>query len=339
MKIANILLLCLSAMVISCNFASSSMDKLMPGCAGKTGDVLVVMNDDSYKGYVGDTVFNWLSQPVLVLPQDEATFKVIHIKPTGYSDLLKKTRNIIYCDINPNNVKSTFKVEGDRYASPQLLITIKAKDDSAFYNTWLKVEKFIYDTLSYAEKQRYLIFFNKYREVNYESKLQQLHPYSIIIPSDYTLDVNQPDFVWISKETSTSSQGLLIFSVPYEGPKSFEKQSLLAKIDSVLMLNVPGPADGSYMAISKYFEPIQEAYMRRGNYVSEMRGLWETKGDFMGGPFVCQSLVDTVNAQMINVFAYAYGGKKDKKLLVWQLESIMSTFEIKNKTIENAKKD
>ena len=339
MKIAKLLTICVSALVVSCNGGSGAMDKFMASSAGKTGDVLVVMNDDSYDGYVGDTVFNWLTQPVLVLPQDEASFKVIRIKPTAYNDMLRKTRNIIYCDINPQNEKPSIKVEGDRYASPQILITIKAKDDSAFYNTWLKVEKYIYDTLSFAEKQRYLAYFNKYREANLENELSQSHPYSVYIPKGYNLDVNKPNFVWISNETSISSQALLIFNFPYEGPKSFEKQSLLAKIDSVLMLNVPGPADGSYMAISKYFEPIQEAYMRRGNYVSEMRGLWETKGDFMGGPFVCQSLVDTVNAQMINVFAYAYGGKKDKKLLVWQLESIMSTFEIKNKTIEHAKKD
>ena len=165
MKIAKILTICTSAFAISCN-GGGAMDKFMSSSAGKTGDVLVVMNDDSYDGYVGDTVFNWLTQPVLVLPQDEASFKVIHIRPTGYTDMLRKTRNIIYCDINPNNVKSSFKVEGDRYASPQILITIKAKDDSTFYKTWLNVEKYIYDTLSYAEKQRYLAYFNKYREAN-----------------------------------------------------------------------------------------------------------------------------------------------------------------------------
>ena len=338
MKIANLLFSCLSAMVISCNFANSTIDNFMPASAGKTSDVLLVMNDDSYEKYVGDTVFQYLTQPVMILPQAEATFKVIHVRPSSYSDLLKKSRNIIYCDINPNNEKSSFKVEGDRYASPQLIFTIKAKDDSTFYKTWLNVEHYIYDTLSYAEKQRYLIYFNKYREANYENELNQAHPYSMIIPKGYKLDVNKPDFVWISNETSISSQGLLIFSVPYEGPKSFEEQSLLAKIDSVLMLNVPGPAEDSYMAISKYFEPIQEEYMREGTYISEMRGLWETKGDFMGGPFVCQSLVDTIDAKMYNIFAYAYGGKKDKKLLVWQLESIMSTFRINHKETD-AKKD
>lgn len=339
MKIANLLIIFVSALVISCNNANNAMDSFMMSSAGKTGDLLLVMNDASYEGYVGDTVHSFLTQPVLVLPQPEPTFKVIRIKPTAYNEMLRKTRNIIYCDINPENVKSSFKVEGDRFASPQILITIKAKDDSAFYNTWLKVEKYVYDTLSYAEKQRYLLYFNKYREANFENELSQKHPYSMIIPKSYNLDVNKPDFVWISNETSISSQGILIFTFPYLGPKSFDKQNLLARIDSVLMLNVPGPADGSYMAVSKYFEPLQEAYMRDGNYISEMRGLWELKGDFMGGPFVCQSLVDTVNAQMVNVYAYVYGGKKDKKLLLWQLESIISTFAIKNKTIENAKKD
>ena len=46
MKIAKLLTICVSALVVSCNGGSGAMDKFMASSAGKTGDVLVVMNDD-----------------------------------------------------------------------------------------------------------------------------------------------------------------------------------------------------------------------------------------------------------------------------------------------------
>jgi hypothetical protein len=75
---------------------------------------------------------------------------------------------------------------------------------------------------------------------------------------------------------------------------------------------------------------MKKEFSRDGNYVCELRGLWETEGDFMGGPFVSQSVVDTVNNRLVTVFAYVYGGKKDKKIMLWQLEALLSTFNVKN---------
>ncbi|MCQ2975670.1 MAG: DUF4837 family protein [Bacteroidales bacterium] len=327
-KISEILLGCGLIILSACGDGTNGVtEKFMPECYGKTGDVLLVMNDDSYNGFVGDTVFNWLTQPVIILPQNEQTFNVIHIKPSAYSDILKKARNVIYADINPKNEKSTFSLERDKHARPQIFITIKAKNDSAFYDAWLKSEKFIYDTLIVAEKARYLTsYFNKYHDAVAESELQKNHKFKINVPKGFIVDVDKEHFVWMSKETSISSQGILIFDCQYDGAKSFIDQKLLSVIDSTLMLNVPGPADGSYMTISKYYPPFQKTYMRDKNYVSELRGLWETEGDFMGGPFVSHSLVDTISGRLYTVFGYVYGGKKDKKLLMWQVESIMSTF-------------
>ncbi|MBR4327210.1 MAG: DUF4837 family protein, partial [Bacteroidales bacterium] len=44
--------------------------------------------------------------------------------------------------------------------------------------------------------------------------------------------------------------------------------------------------------------------------------------------FVSNSMVDTVNNRLVTAFAYVYGGKNDKKTLLWQLEAILSTFNI-----------
>lgn len=305
------------------------MLSLMPQSNGKCGEVVVVMKENTWQGKIGDTVSSWLRQEVLILPQYEPTLKVIYVKPQAYSQLFQKTRNVIFTDINPDNKKTEIKIETDKFASPQIYITVKTDSDSSFLNTWYKIEQYLLDTIVKSEQSRLLAGFQRTHNILTEDALKKGHNIDILIPAaGFTLDVDSTHFVWISKETSSSSQGLLFFDFEYNGPKDFDMQNLVRRMDSVLCLNVPGPAQGSYMAIEKRVPPMKKEFARNGNYVCELRGLWETEGDFMGGPFVSQSMVDTVNNRLITAFSYVYGGKNDKKILLWQLEALMSTFKI-----------
>ncbi len=316
-----------SVSVFSCKSGESSF--YMSESNGRSGEILIVIPDRMLDNEIGDTVIKWLRQDVLVLPQYEPSFKVIPIKPTAYNDLFKKTRNVLICDVNPNCERTEFRVETDKFARPQLYITLRAATDSAFLNAWYKVENFILDTLTAAEQARFLVGYRRYHNPQAEEALKQRHGVLMTVPtSGFNYDVDTTNFVWISKETQLSSQAILVFDMPYNGPKDFDMQNLVRRIDSVLMLNVPGPADGSYMAIEKRLEPIIKQTSRNGSYLCEMRGLWETEGDFMGGPFVSQSMVDTVKNRLVTVFGFVYGGKNDKKNLLWQVESVMSTFNI-----------
>lgn len=305
------------------------MLSLMPQSNGKCGEVVVVMKENTWQGKIGDTVSSWLRQEVLILPQYEPTLKVIYVKPQAYSQLFQKTRNVIFTDINPDNKKTEIKIETDKFASPQIYITVKTDSDSSFLKTWYKIEQYLLDTIVKSEQSRLLAGFQRTHNILTEDALKKGHNIDILIPAaGFTLDVDSTHFVWISKETSSSSQGLLFFDFEYNGPKDFDMQNLVRRMDSVLCLNVPGPAQGSYMAIEKRVPPMKKEFARNGNYVCELRGLWETEGDFMGGPFVSQSMVDTVNNRLITAFSYVYGGKNDKKILLWQLEALMSTFKI-----------
>ncbi len=308
---------------------------LMPESSGRSGEVLLVMPQNMMDGPIGDTVVTWLRQEVLVLPQYEPTFKVIHIKPNAYNDMFRKTRNVVICEVNPESNRTEFRVEADKYARPQVYITLRAPNDSLLLKSWYNVEKYVLDTLTIAEQSRFLYGFRNYRNTQAEEILRRKHGVDMIVPtSGYNLDVDTTNFVWISRETQISSQGILLFDFPYNGPQDFDLQNMVRRIDSVLMLNVPGPAQGSYMAIEKRLPPLQYQKARKGSYMYELRGLWETEGDFMGGPFVSQSIVDTVNNKMVTAFAYVYGGKNDKKNLLWQLEAVLSTFNIHYQTLE-----
>ncbi|MCR5454725.1 MAG: DUF4837 family protein [Bacteroidales bacterium] len=326
--IRNIIFSLIAAAVLASCGDSTTLGWL-PESSGRSGEVLVVMPEDEWQGQIGDTVAGWLAQEVLVLPQYEPTFKLIRIKPSAYNSMFQKSRNILIADINPKYTRTEFRVEADKYARPQVYISLKAPNDSAFLKSWYNVQQYVYDTLLMAEKSRFLYGFEKIRAMSIEDRLMKRHNIDMVIPNaGYRLDVDSTHFVWISHETNTSSQGLLLFDFPYGGPKDFGLQRLINKMDSVLMLNVPGPAPNSYMAVEKRLEPLKREFARNGRYVCELRGLWITEGDFMGGPFVSNSMVDTVNNRLVTAFAYVYGGKNDKKTLLWQLEAMLSTFNI-----------
>lgn len=313
---------------VACNSDSTTLGWL-PESSGRSGEVLLVMPDKFWDGQIGDTVAGWLAQEVLVLPQYEPTFKLIRIAPNAYNSMFQKSRNIFIADINSKYERTEFHVEADKYARPQVFISLRAPNDSAFLKAWYNVEQYVYDTLLTAEKSRFLYGFKKIRSVSIEDQLVKRHNIDVVMPNaGYSMDVDSTHFVWISRETNTSSQGLLFFDYPYTGPKDFDLQRMINKMDSVLMLNVPGAVPNSYMAVEKRVEPLRTQFARQGNYVCELRGLWEVEGDFMGGPFVSNSIVDTVNNRLVTAFAYVYGGKNDKKTLLWQLEAILSTFNI-----------
>lgn len=77
-----------------------------------------------------------------------------------------------------------------------------------------------------------------------------------------------------------------------------------ALIDSILRTNMPGETDSMYMVI-----PV----------LSE-RGLWEMKGDAMGGPYVMHRIHNN-----LYIIAFVYAPEMKKKILIKQLEAAIST--------------
>jgi hypothetical protein len=63
--------------------------------------------------------------------------------------------------------------------------------------------------------------------------------------------------------------------------------------------------------------------MQNGNFVREMRGLWEVKVDFMGGPFISWSMVDEKRNRIVTAFGFVYAPKIDKRNQVRKLEGIL----------------
>jgi hypothetical protein len=77
----------------------------------------------------------------------------------------------------------------------------------------------------------------------------------------------------------------------------------------------------------EYMEPVTRTLRIKKNLATEVRGLWEVKKDFMGGPFISYTFVDTKNNRVITLDGYVFAPGERKHDLLKQVQAILLSFE------------
>ena len=62
-----------------------------------------------------------------------------------------------------------------------------------------------------------------------------------------------------------------------------------------------------------------------GRHWCELHGLWDGEGDFMGGPFVSYTTVDTKTNRVFTLDGYGYSPKLHKRNFVRGVEHLLYT--------------
>lgn len=63
------------------------------------------------------------------------------------------------------------------------------------------------------------------------------------------------------------------------------------------------------MTTAEVYEPDLRTFRLEGRLWIELRGFWDVKNDFMGGPFVSYTTVDTTTDRVFTVDCYVYSPK------------------------------
>ncbi len=304
----------------------------MPHSTGTPGHILIIMEKQKWKYGPGKIVREMFDTPYEVLPQNEPVFDYSHIPPEAFSSLLNKTRNIFIGKISVNVKKPEVIISKNVHAKPQMIITVKARNNEEFENLIKQnADKIIY-ALTKAERERLIgVYGGKFLEKHIYKKLKDKHNILLSIPQGYTLDVDSSNFQWLSRETPVSSQGILLWEYPYTDTLQFSLENLIQKRDSICKKYVPGPKDSTYMTTELLIDPTYTEFMLNGNYAVMIKGLWKIAGRkdvFLGGPFVEITIADQKRGRLITADGYVYGGRKKKRELMRQVEAILFTLNI-----------
>lgn len=288
----------------------TGMNRKKPASTGQPYEIVLEGDTDSI-------VTRILTEDVPALPQPEPLCKLIQVKKgkTKGSYLLVRTRIIV----NITDKDFAVKLNHDENAAPQNIIRINARSVQQLRER-LNGEK-LRQLVDEAELEHLAeMISNNPSKQNKEmqEEVKKTFGLDMKIPVSMNASKKAKDFIWISNNASTGMQNLLVMKVKSEERRMKNSNAFhvndKAQIDSILRTNMPGETDSMYMVI-----PV----------LSE-RGLWEMKGDAMGGPYVMhrihrQTSQTAKPGYSLYIIGFVYAPEMKKKILIKQLEAAIST--------------
>ncbi len=327
-KMKTLITLLLTILVISVLFYSCNVETSgIPGSTGKTSEILVVIDKNEWDSKIGATIRAFFGQEQEMLNQPEPKYTLPNITPATLDDskMFRSHRNLFIVDIKKDVEKPIIEIEKNFWSKPQMVIKITAPSEAVWLEEFEKRKKTFLMLFDKVEKLRITEAFRKIENVSIRKKLMKDYKMSMVIPKEFYIAVEKPNFLWIRKEAQSFSQGLIIYFYNYTDTIAFNYDRIIEVRDSLTKKYIPGSIDNSYMRTAKIIKPQSTPMNFGGNYAVETRGLWETEGDFMGGPFISLTTVDEKRNRVVTVEGYVYFPNNKKRDKLKQMESILLT--------------
>ncbi|HOZ29473.1 MAG TPA: DUF4837 family protein [Bacteroidales bacterium] len=319
-------LLSILIFLVGCN---STGYKNTPTAHGNAGDIVVVMNNDSWNSEPGDTLRAIFHDYCYGVPMEEHWFDLHQIPHEKFVDINRMHRNIIYQEINPKFKEATLTIYNDRYALKQVFVNIAAPNQAEFVKIVSKNRNNLMKLFLDADRDRWVEQLQKHTNKTVSDKLADKYNISIKIPSNYYLEEYRDSFAWVTYETRSYNMNIIVYSWPLSDSSSLDRDYLIAMRNLVLKENIPGERPESYMSTeTKYDYPFYELIDHRNQPTGILRGLWKVKGDFMGGPFVSYTKIDKPRNRMITVEGFVYHPNEEVRDKIRQLEGVLFTCDL-----------
>ncbi len=315
-KFTSILLIAVMMFAISC---TTTVEQQVS--TGKNAEILIYTSTSLWKSPLGDSLKFIFMQPQEGLNQSEPMFTLLHLDKLD--DLFKKHRNILHLVVSDTVSESKLQYSDNVFAKPQTYVEAYAPNIEEMVLLLKKAEKVLFEKFRQTDYARIQRAYKMQESIDIQNQIKAKFNISMVIPKSFFVAKDLSDFMWLRLETNRYSQGLMIYRTPYRESLLQNPDDLIRWKNTITETHIPGEVDNSYMRTDTLTSPIVNYVKHNGNPVLEVRGLWLTMGDFMGGPYVTLFMSDP-NKEYIYAFdSFVFYPSRDKRDLLLQLEAIM----------------
>ncbi|WP_047417705.1 DUF4837 family protein [Cellulophaga sp. Hel_I_12] len=297
----------------------------LPQSTGAINSLVVVMDNQLWKGEVGDKVREHFAASVVGLNMAEPLFTITYMPESVFSGAIQKSRLVL---LVAKGSESKVGIKKDVYAGPQSLAIITGTSVQEINaNIDAKAEEIIrtFKDLEITEQQkRFKISLNK------ELVLKEKFGISLDIPSAYKVGSQKENFVWIDRQVPKGAMNLIVYTVPenaFDNDTTFV-QDILSMRDSIGSINIPGediPDKKNYMVSERNFAPHIYPAEIAGLKAAEVRGLWEMNNYPMGGPYLMYIINDKERNRKLIIEGFIFAPATQKRDNMFELEAIIKT--------------
>lgn len=313
---------------------------VLPGKVGPAGELLVVATDQQWKGPIGEAIREVVQRPYPVLPQVEAMYSIIQIEPLDFDKFWRPHRNVLLVEVadRVDTQDPTVKFYKERYSQSQVYIEAKGRSAEGVASTILERGEEMLSVLNNEEISRLKSNIKAFDNEVLNAELSEKYGFTLDVPRESQMVMDEEDFIWIQREMTRMKggrnhdvkEGFFIYTYPYDTDSVFSMSWLIEKRNEVLREHVQGSTPNSYMTTSTALIPRYEEVTFKGQFASELRGLWRMENDFMGGPFYMLTFYDQQNERIITLDGYAYAPYFGKREYIREVEAVLKTFRLTN---------
>ena len=308
--------------LLSCNNKDNTI--ILSKSTTSINHLTIVIDNDLWKGTVGDSLREIIAAPVLGLPQEENQFSVTQIPPKTFGRIFKTSRNLLFIGVENNE---GYVVKKDIYASPQIAMTIIGKDKTSLIEEINTHKKEIISVFKDGDLKLSQRRFRRDRwNIDSIKTLNKLRV-KLTIPDKYALVDDTGDFLWFRQNISKGSMNIIAYQMPLTEIDSVVN-NIVAVRDTIGKKYIPGSSEGMYMITEAAYTPFTKETQLSGKPSFETRGKWEVKNDFMAGPFLNYTIVDKANNRLLVVEGFTYAPSINKRDYMFELEAILKTLKI-----------
>ncbi len=319
-------------LAIACTFSCTQEKKekkekkeqydAMAHSVGQINELSVVVDNDLWKGKVGDTIRKYFGAEVPGLPQEEPLFSMRQMPPSAFSGMARKNRTFLWIKKDKKNAYGLLK---NKFATPQLGVVISGTDETSLIEKLREKHETIiskFKKTEITEKQKRIG-----KSLEKIPQLSEKLGITLQIPTAYRIAKEEEKFFWIRKNIPQGSMNLMIYELP-QGTISKDSNtvgSIIKMRDSIGKQKIPTEV-GHFMTEEAYAPYLYEIALDN-KFTFETKGTWEVKDRFMAGPFVNYVINDETNRRLLVMEGFVFAPSVSKRDNMFELEAIMQSIE------------
>lgn len=292
----------------------------------KVNQLSIIIDDQLWKGVIGDSLRNKFASPVIGLPQEEPLFTINQYPVKLFEGYMTDSRNIIVIKKGENR----YEIRENQFTTPQNVVYLYAKTTAELIDLieahYPEIIEKIRDT-EIRQAQRRLD-----RSLPNDKSLDKKFRIAMDIPSDYKLVMQRRRFLWFKKEITSGSMSIIAYEVPERlFGSSATVNEVVRSRDSIGKRYIHGTKANAEMVTENSYAPYFAMVELAGRPTLETRGNWELNNDFMSGPFLNYCLYDAAQKRYVVVEGFCYAPSREKRDLMFELEAILKSVRFTNK--------
>ncbi|MDG3583350.1 DUF4837 family protein [Galbibacter pacificus] len=313
-------------LVLSCK--DKKQEKYLPDSVGAINTLAIVIDNNMWKGRVGDSIRKYYAAAVDGLPWEEPLFSIHQMPPEVFTDFARNSRNILLVQKDSSKVAG---IKDDLYAKPQKVGIVKAPTEDELIAEVAKTAPEIIASFKKNDIRESQERFT--RSLNRETALKEELGVSLTMPSIYKIAKQENNFFWIERQIRKGTMNILVYEMPLNSiPNDSTRVDAIIKMrDSIGQKYVPGREEGMYMITEKAYAPYVFSAKIAGRNAIETKGMWEVKNFMMAGPFINYIVEDKPNNRLLVIEGFTFAPSTNKRDYMFELEAILKTLKFDDK--------